>query len=78
MLVLVATTLACFNPRLAARETRPDTSNLVWCPDEDLEELEGYTAYLKFANTQGLKHQSDVHFTTGDVEVSTMIRCDSE
>eukprot|EP00045_Choanoeca_perplexa_P014199 m.165741 g.165741 ORF g.165741 m.165741 type:complete len:1016 (+) comp16603_c0_seq2:40-3087(+) len=52
----------------AARETRPDTTNLMWCPDEELEELEGYTAYFKFANTQGLRHHSDTHFNTGDIE----------
>eukprot|EP00730_Choanoeca_flexa_P020332 TRINITY_DN9935_c0_g1_i1.p1 TRINITY_DN9935_c0_g1~~TRINITY_DN9935_c0_g1_i1.p1 ORF type:complete len:1314 (+),score=294.12 TRINITY_DN9935_c0_g1_i1:40-3981(+) len=52
----------------AARETRPDTTNLVWCPDEELEELEGYNAYFKFANTRGLRQHSDSHFNTGDVE----------
>jgi hypothetical protein len=52
----------------------PPRANLVWAPENELEELEGYGAYLKFANSRGLHHHHDGRFKTGDTEVGRNCR----
>lgn len=55
--------------------TDPPRAHLVWAPEPDLEELEGYGAYLKFANSRGLHHHHDGRFKTGDTEVRRFRAC---